>query len=65
MTASSDRQSRPDGSYIAGMRAARVVVERQTNLADLVHFDRPSDFRKGIVTCLVALDEAIREAEAL
>ena len=41
---------------------ARAAVERQTDLADLVHFDRPSDFRKGVLTSLVALDAARQEA---
>lgn len=54
----------PSGAYVAGLRAAREVVARQTSLTELVHFERPSDFRKGVVTCLVALDNAIREAEA-
>jgi hypothetical protein len=30
----------------------------------LVHFDKPSDFRKGVLTCLAALDSAITEAES-
>lgn len=34
---------------------AIATVERQTNLADLMHFDRPSDFRKGVLTSLMAL----------
>lgn len=54
----------PSQSFIDGLREARKVVERQTNLADLVHFDRPSDFRKGVLTCLAALDNAIAEAVA-
>ena len=37
---------------------ARTVLERQTDLTELIHFDRPSDFRKGISTCLAALDAA-------
>jgi hypothetical protein len=37
---------------------ARTVLERQTDLTELIHFDRPSDFRKGILTCLAALDAA-------
>lgn len=36
--------------------AARTAVARQTDLTELVHFERPSDFRKGVLTCLVALD---------
>lgn len=44
---------------LAGLRAAREVVDRQTDLAELVHFERPSDFRKGVLTCLAALDAAI------
>jgi hypothetical protein len=60
--------STPDAAspptYLDGLRDARAVVERQTDLTDLVHFDRPSDFRKGILTCLVALDDAIARAES-
>lgn len=37
---------------------ARAAVERQTNLPDLVYFDKPSDFRKGVLSSLVALDNA-------
>lgn len=43
--------------------AAREAVARQTDLTELVHFDRPSDFRKGVLSSLVALDEARKEAE--
>ena len=40
------------------------VVERQTNLTELVHFDRPSDFRKGVLTCIAALNaEALEHRE--
>jgi hypothetical protein len=42
---------------------AVATVRRQTNLADLIHFDRPSDFRKGVLTCITAL-EAARAAAA-
>lgn len=35
------------------------VVERQTDLTELVHFERPSDFRKGVLTCLTALRVAM------
>ena len=52
----------PPRTFLDGLREARAVVERQTDLTDLVHFDKPSDFRKGVLTCLVALDNAIREA---
>lgn len=51
--------SEPSATYLDGLRAARKVVERQTDLTDLVHFERPSDFRKGVLTCLVALDNEI------
>lgn len=44
--------------------AADAAVERQTNLADLMHFDRPSDFRKGVLSSLMALRAARTEAEA-
>lgn len=41
------------------------VVERQTNLTELVHFDKPSDFRKGVLTCIAALKaEAMERADA-
>ena len=52
----------PSRSFIDGLREAYKVVERQSALADLIHFDRPSDFRKGVLTCLVALEKAIDEA---
>lgn len=52
-----------EDGFRAGLRSARGVVFRQTSLAELVHFDRPSDFRKGVLTCLAALDNAIKEAE--
>lgn len=47
-----------------GLRTARAVVARQTDLTELVLFDRPSDFRKGVLTCITALDSAIKEAES-
>lgn len=47
--------------FLAGLRAARETVERQTDLTELVHFERPSDFRKGVLTCLAALDAQINE----
>jgi hypothetical protein len=37
---------------------AIAVARRQTNLAELVHFDKPSDFRKGVLTVIVALEAA-------
>ncbi len=47
--------------YLDGAReawaAAVETAERQTNLADLVHFDKPSDFRKGVLTVITALRE--------
>lgn len=51
-------------TYLDGLRAAREVVDRQTDLAELVHFERPSDFRKGVLTCLAALDSKIMEIVA-
>lgn len=45
------------------LREARAIVERQTDLTELVLFDRPSDFCKGVLTCLAALDAAIKEAQ--
>lgn len=48
---------------IQGMKEAREIVARQTDLTELVHFERPSDFRKGVLTCLAALDARIRELE--
>lgn len=47
--------------FIDGMRAAREVVARQTDLTELIYFERPSDFRKGVLTCLAALDAAIQD----
>jgi len=52
-------------AFAAGLRAAREVVARQADLTDLVHFERPSDYRKGVLTCLAALDAAIKEAPEL
>ena len=40
---------------------AEARIRRQASLPDLVHFERPSDFRKGVLTCLAAL-EAREEA---
>lgn len=37
-------------------------VERQADLPSLVHFDKPSDFRKGVLTVLAALNAARQEA---
>lgn len=45
-----------DEAYQRGLAKAVEVVRRQANLPDLVHFDRPSDFRKGVLTCLAALE---------
>lgn len=39
-----------------GLRRAATAVRAQAGLPDLVHFDRPSDFRKGVLTCLAALE---------
>lgn len=39
-----------------GLRQAKTAVRAQAGLPDLVHFDRPSDFRKGVLTCLAALE---------
>jgi len=52
-----------DAGFRDGLRAAREAVGRQTNLPDLVHFDRPSDFRKGVLSCVVAIDNVIPPAE--
>lgn len=62
MSALGDSNASRRAAYLDGLRAAREVVMRQTDLAELVHFDRPSDYRKGVLTCLVALDKAIEEA---
>lgn len=37
---------------------AERAVERQTNLAELVYFDKPSDFRKGVLSSLTAVKAA-------
>ena len=50
-----------EGSFLDGLRAAKGIVERQTNLPDLIHFERPSDFRKGVLTSIMALEAAIAE----
>jgi hypothetical protein len=52
----------PSRTFVDGLREARKVVERQTDLTELIHFERPSDYRKGVLTCLMALDKAIEEA---
>ncbi len=39
-----------------GLKRAATAVRAQAGLPDLVHFDRPSDFRKGVLTCLAALE---------
>lgn len=46
-------------TFLDGLRAAREAVLRQTDLTELVHFERPSDFRKGVLTCLAAVDAVI------
>jgi hypothetical protein len=40
---------------VSALAEAALAVERQTNLPDLVHFDKPSDFRKGVLTALMAV----------
>lgn len=39
-----------------GLNRAATAVRSQANLPDLIHFDRPSDFRKGVLSCLAALE---------
>lgn len=55
-----------DAAYAAGkaegLRQATEAVRAQANLPDLVHFDRPSDFRKGVLTCLAALEAGASDA---
>lgn len=55
------------GRAVEAIVAARVAeawneaeraVERQTNLAELVYFDKPSDFRKGVLSSLTAVKAA-------
>jgi hypothetical protein len=46
-----------------GLRRAATAVRAQANLPDLVHFDRPSDFRKGVLTCLAALESLTKPAQ--
>lgn len=41
--------------FAAALDAAIATVERQTDLTELMHFDRPSDYRKGVLTSLAAL----------
>jgi hypothetical protein len=48
-------------TFLDGLREARRIVERQTDLTELVHFERPSDYRKGVLTCLMALDQAVAD----
>lgn len=45
-----------DTAREAGRRQAVEAVRAQADLPDLVHFDRPSDFRKGVLSCLAALE---------
>jgi hypothetical protein len=51
-----------DVAFIKGLRTAREAVERQTDLPSLVFFERPSDFTKGVLSCLTAIDAQILEA---
>ncbi|GAA2608579.1 hypothetical protein GCM10010399_44260 [Dactylosporangium fulvum] len=46
-----------------GLRQAAEAVRAQANLPDLVHFDRPSDFRKGVLSCLAALEARNHEGK--
>lgn len=46
-----------------GRRQATGAVRAQANLPDLVHFDRPSDFRKGVLSCLAALEARNNEGK--
>jgi hypothetical protein len=47
-----------------GRRQATEAVRAQANLPDLVHFDRPSDFRKGVLSCLAALEARNNEGKS-
>lgn len=40
----------------AGFARAVAIVRAQADLPSLMHFDRPSDFRKGVLSCLAALE---------
>lgn len=44
-----------------GRRLAIAAVRAQASLPDLMHFDRPSDFRKGVLSCLAALEAQDQE----
>lgn len=49
----------------AAWKEAIAVATRQTDLTDLtdlVHFERPSDFRKGVLTVITALNAAREKA---
>lgn len=46
-----------------GIREAVQVVRAQADLPSLMHFDRPSDFRKGVLTCLAALEARQEKSE--
>jgi len=45
-----------------GLKRAATAVRAQAGLPDLVHFNRPSDFRKGVLTCLAALESLATKA---
>jgi hypothetical protein len=50
---------------LAAEREAMIqVARRQTDLTELVHFDKPSDFRKGVLTVIVALEAHARGGES-
>lgn len=52
-------RARIEHAVAVALHGAREVVERQTDLTELVVFERPSDFRKGVLTSLTALDAYI------
>lgn len=43
---------------------AIATATRQIDLTDLMHFDKPSDFSKGVLTTIAALNAARVESEA-
>jgi phage/plasmid primase-like uncharacterized protein len=55
-------KDRDASAFAAGrtqaLEEAAQIVRSQANLPDLMHFDRPSDFRKGVLSCLAALEAA-------
>lgn len=59
LAALAEAQRERDEAEAAGFARAVAIVRAQADLPSLVHFDRPSDFRKGVLSCLAALAAAV------